>query len=130
MKNGLEIDRFGNKYWYKNGKLHRDDGPAMELVNGDKEWYKDGKCHRNNGPAVEEDGDKFWYKNDELHRDDGPAIELSNGGKFWYKNGKSHRNDGPAVEYLEGNKEYWYNGKQFNCKTTEEFLRLIKLEMF
>ena len=34
MKNGLEIDEYGTKYWYKDGKLHRDDGPAIEYING------------------------------------------------------------------------------------------------
>lgn len=26
----------GSKYWYKNGDLHRDDGPAYEGVDGGK----------------------------------------------------------------------------------------------
>lgn len=29
----------GNKYWYKEGEAHREDGPAVERSNGDKEWY-------------------------------------------------------------------------------------------
>jgi len=29
----------GNKYWYLNGKRHREDGPAIEYVNGAKSWY-------------------------------------------------------------------------------------------
>ena len=32
-----------DKTWYKDGKLHREDGPAVELKNGLKEWYKDGQ---------------------------------------------------------------------------------------
>ena len=28
--------------WYLNGKLHREDGPAVELTNGSKEWYLNG----------------------------------------------------------------------------------------
>ena len=47
----------------KNGKLHREDGPAIERVNGDK----------------------AYYVNDKLHREDGPAVEYSNGYKvYWY----------------------------------------------
>ena len=54
-----------------------------------KYWYKDGKCHRDDGPGVEcKNGDKYWYKNGECHRDDGPAMEFSNGVKHWYKEGK------------------------------------------
>ena len=33
----------GNKYWYLNGKPHREDGPAVEWVDGGKEWYLNGK---------------------------------------------------------------------------------------
>ena len=29
----------GDKHWYLNGKLHREDGPAIERSNGDKYWY-------------------------------------------------------------------------------------------
>jgi hypothetical protein len=29
----------GDKYWYLNGDLHREDGPAFETPNGDKEWW-------------------------------------------------------------------------------------------
>ena len=35
--------------------------------NGDKWWYLNGKRHREDGPAIEwADGTKFWYLNDEL----------------------------------------------------------------
>jgi hypothetical protein len=57
--------------------------------NGDKEWYLNGKLHREDGPAVEcSDGAKFWYLNGKRHREDGPAIERSNGSKSWYIDGK------------------------------------------
>jgi len=32
----------GDQLWYKNGKMHRDNGPAVIRVNGDKYWYKNG----------------------------------------------------------------------------------------
>ena len=80
----------GDKCWFKEGKLHRDDGPAIERDNGDKEWCKEGK----------------------LHREDGPAIEFADGSKEWYKEGKLHREDGPAIEWADRNKEYWLNGKR------------------
>ena len=31
------------KYWYLNGKLHREDGPAAEFANGTKLWYLNGE---------------------------------------------------------------------------------------
>ena len=33
----------GTKYWYLNGKLHREDGPAVERANGNKYWYLNDK---------------------------------------------------------------------------------------
>ena len=32
-----------NKWWYLNGKRHREDGPAIEYANGYKEWWLNGK---------------------------------------------------------------------------------------
>ena len=62
MRNGLITDYFGNNWWYKNNKLHRDDGPAAEYHNGNKFWYQDGKFHRENGPAIEyQNGEKCWF---------------------------------------------------------------------
>jgi len=79
----------GHKFWYLNGELHREDGPAVEWASGDKFWHLNGKCHREDGPAIEHaNGDKFWYLNGELHREDGPAVEWANGNKYWYLNGK------------------------------------------
>ena len=43
----------GDKFWYLNGKLHREDGPAVECANGDKSWFLNGKLHREDGPAIE-----------------------------------------------------------------------------
>jgi hypothetical protein len=54
----------GDKCWYLNDKLHREDGPAIEHRNGNKEWYLNGKYHREDGPACEyANGDKKWYLN-------------------------------------------------------------------
>jgi len=62
MKNGLEVDKYGDKCWYLNDELHREDGPAQEWSNGYKEWYLHGKEHRADGPSTEwADGTKFWY---------------------------------------------------------------------
>jgi hypothetical protein len=55
----------GSRYWYLNGELHRDDGPAIMLP----------------------DGTQFWFLNDQLHRTDGPAVVLPNGERYWYLNG-------------------------------------------
>jgi hypothetical protein len=34
-----EVDIYGTKKWYLNGKRHREDGPAIEYVDGDKQWW-------------------------------------------------------------------------------------------
>jgi len=79
----------GDKEWYLNGKLHREDGPAIEWAGGSKDWYLNGKLHREDGPAIEEaSGTKAWCLNGKRHREDGPAIEWAGGAKSWYLNDK------------------------------------------
>ena len=88
-KPNVKVNASGTKSWLLNGKLHREDGPAIEYANGDKEWYLNGELHREDGPAIEDaNGSKVWFLNGKLHREDGPAIELANGDKWWYLNGK------------------------------------------
>ena len=54
------------KHWRKDGKLHREDGPAIEGSDGSKQWYKDGLRHREDGPALEfTDASTVWYFNGE-----------------------------------------------------------------
>jgi hypothetical protein len=79
-----------------NGKLHREDGPAVEWFNNYKIWYKNGK----------------------RHREDGPAVEYLDGTKSWWKNGKHHRLDGPAIYFASGYKQWWVEGEEL---TEEEF---------
>ena len=37
------INKYGTKYWFVNGELHREDGPAIECPDGTKSWYLCGK---------------------------------------------------------------------------------------
>ena len=107
LTNGKFVRNDGTIEYYQNGRLHREDGPAIN-ANGDKQWYINGKLHRLDGPAIERiNGQEVWYKNGVYHRENGPAIKLENGNKYWYKNGELHREDGPAIEGAKGNK-YWY----------------------
>jgi hypothetical protein len=106
-----ETDRYGNKYWYLNDKLHREDGPAIEYANGAKQWHLNGKRHRVDGPAiVDTDNYKEWYFNDKLHRVDGPAIEFTSGDKRWYYQG---------IDFT----------KKYKCNSQEVFNRLLKLQV-
>lgn len=64
-------------------------GRYEELVNNVPfvHWYKDGILHREDGPAVEgKFGEKYWLKNGKLHREDGPAVTWPNGAQEWYLN--------------------------------------------
>jgi len=72
----------------RNGRLHRDDGPAIVYPDGKQYWYRNGRLHRDDGPAVvHPDGRQEWYRNGEFHRDDGPAIVYPDGRQRWYRNG-------------------------------------------
>ena len=53
IQDGMSVDDDGAIVWRLYGKLHRDDGPAVEWPNGDKHWYRHGKLHRLDGHAVE-----------------------------------------------------------------------------
>lgn len=115
---------YGELYWYYNGELHRDNGPAIihrlkknpGPFGSPSEWldkyFRHGRLHREIGPAVVNvmDNRLEWYINGKLHRDDGPAIVQP--GRFveYYKNGKRHRTDGPAFISLKDNnmEVRWY----------------------
>ena len=43
IKYEVEVHNNGDKFWYLDGKRHREDGPAVEYNNGDKSWYLNGK---------------------------------------------------------------------------------------
>ena len=81
-----------------------------------------GKLHREDGPAIEYCDARFWYINGKIHRTDGPAAELSNGDKHWYINGKLHRIDGPAVENSDGSKEWYVKYEQITIENYQNFI--------
>ena len=102
-RNGRYERDAGDFYWYRDDRLHREDGPAVELKSGVTEWYIDGKRHRIDGPAVD--------------------FGMEGGYGEWYQNGLKHREDGPAVFLpLEHAKieEYWIHGELL---TKKEFLQ-------
>lgn len=88
--------------WYKDGRLHRDDGPAMYA----KPSY------------VEMEGNEIWYQCGEVHRDDGPAMILPGNYNIWFRHGKKHRLDGPAKILgecsQESQLEFYVNGFRFD----------------
>ena len=84
----------GTKEWYLNGKLHREDGPAVECTVGTKSWYLNGKLHREDGPAIEwTDGTKSWYLNGRCYTEEEYNKELNNTceGKIVEIDGKKYK---------------------------------------
>lgn len=111
MLDGLIIDKYGTKRWYKEGVLHREeDLPAIEYINRIKIWYKNGLLHRDN---------------------DHPAIEDDVGTKKWYKEGKLHREGGlPAIIWGDGDCAWYYKGKYLDVSSNKDALKIINLIWF
>jgi hypothetical protein len=77
---------------------------------GAKEWFLNGKLHREDGPAVEHpNGVKEWWLNDERHREDGPAFEHPNGSKSWYLNGNETHPEVLVDLWLEREVFCWWD---------------------
>lgn len=73
---------------------------------------KEGKFHREDGPAVYTDDGKYqiWARNGILHRLDGPAL-ITPTLTLYAVLGRLHREDGPAVIRPKGQEEYWLMGQ-------------------
>ncbi len=121
--------------YYLGGKIHREDGPAVEYKSGAVAWFQYGKLYRGGDlPAiVYSNGSKYWCNGHKiyhegylpdienavwswsaaLHRDgDLPAIVYNDGGKHYHKYGKRHRdNDLPAIECADGTKCWCWDDK-------------------
>ena len=110
-------------YYDADGRLHRADGPAVDLIpgldpeavelleDGVFEWRMHGIWHRIDGPAMMGiDGSRQWWVDGKQHRIDGPAVERPDGTREWWADGKRHRLDGPAVEREGGYREWWIDG--------------------
>jgi hypothetical protein len=103
-KNGLNfIGR--NQFWFLNGQLHREDGPAITYLDGTKEWFFNGKRHRKDGPAIER--------------------ETINPNVFDIYNPKTGFHERESIGY-----EWYFNGEKIDCTTQEEFERLMRLKSF
>lgn len=130
----LRGDGYYNRYYYRDGLLHRDDNqPAVEQVNKHSivhKYYHKGQLHHPSAPAV-----KIWYHyqlileeyyfKGMLHRDPdfGPArIERYPSSdkikqyEYWSQ-GMRHRPHGLPAVYRSSAKgeevEYWYQGRQY-----------------
>ena len=88
-----------DKIWLVNGKRHREDGPAVEGIDGYKAWYINGKLHREDGPAVEcGNGCVRYYLNDEYYskKNFNKKIAKINGpteDKYYYSDGTTSQKE-------------------------------------
>jgi hypothetical protein len=58
----VETSPDGVRVWRgTDGSLHRDDGVAFEDTNGDAVWYSCGRLHRLDGPALDLPGRREWW---------------------------------------------------------------------
>ncbi len=72
----------------KEGLLHSTTEPAF-VGDTHSVWYKNGRMHRDDGPAfVIDEKNCEWWVNGQLHREDGPAILSEACGNHWYIKGK------------------------------------------
>lgn len=79
----------------------------VEWNDGDIHYYKEGKLHRENGPAIQsENGSEFWYKEGKLHRLDGIAYKRLVGLSFkfgWFIEGKNYSEEDFNKEIVKRN---------------------------
>jgi hypothetical protein len=52
------------------------------------------------------------------------VVEFPRRTKWWFKEGKEHREDGPAREYIDGDKEWWLEGKFYYLKNIRDYVVL------
>lgn len=101
------------------GKLHRDEGPAVIIVSAEtgkvisEKWFRHGLLHRDGDqPALTElhtsgATEFIWAKEGLVHRENRPARVVrepdgsSNWVEQWRLRGEFHRVGGPAVIYVD-----------------------------
>lgn len=115
------ITKDGYKYWYKNGRRHRDnDLPAVvDNKNNDykacgyKEWWIDGIRHRGfDRPAFIFYDVKIWIVNGKRHRENDLPALIEPGKLSWFKNNKLSREAGkPVIVNMSEKRASFINGK-------------------
>lgn len=123
-KGSIEFERDGHtitcKWLDADGKLHREDGPALESAartvvrpKWQQSWYRHGVLHRDGSPASIDYREETWYQNGVIHRVGGPATIDKNLGegvfqRKWIQNGEFKREDDKHTQEDRDGKR-WYN---------------------
>ena len=55
------VNLFGTIKYRLDGKLHRDDGPAVMFAEGGLVWHNHGSYHRLDGPSIIAESQLWWY---------------------------------------------------------------------
>lgn len=125
------------EYLDAEGRLHRNDGPAIIEMDGYQAWYRHGLRHREDGPArIWCNGTKEWYLYGQKHRVGAPAVTYEDGTEIWYEFGLRHRIDGPAYIDDTGQMEFWLDNKrlaswhefQQYAKCSDEHILILTLK--
>ena len=108
-RTGLFTSKSGNQRYFKNGSLHREDGPAVikmglimvgdEETTGvvEQEWWIEGKKVRYTTLSRPSRHDaRKPYRDNRLPENKGQWSTLFSGRDVYLKDGKKHRLDGPA----------------------------------
>lgn len=133
---GYGPDESGTLFKDKNGKFHREHGPAV-IHNGastTEEWWIHGIKKKEMVFDCDGYSCTIWFdKNGKPHKDDGPASIHKHDGKIykeiWYKHGMIHRDDGPAYKdssYGRTRNVYYYKGFMVESDEDCELYRKIK----
>lgn len=125
----LELDK--SISYLKDGKLHREDGPALIWKNGKHfKYYINGVLHRIDGPASVSKHVTEYRVNGSLHREDGPAYIKHKDNiliEKWYLNDKVHRslNDGPAILFKNKDKIIYQEWTENDVSFKKESSKLL-----
>lgn len=103
LKFQLRTIKIGSIVYFRNGKINRDDGPAIIMKEYTRKKIKNKKTF-----IVYE----IYVQNGIIHRDDGAAAYSYNkdgvmSSYHYYQNGVLHRLDGPARNYIDGYDNSW-----------------------
>lgn len=107
--------------WKVGDIYHREDGPAIEYLNGSFEWRNANVIHRIGGPAMAWVKGNKKYMSDQLTENaDGKLVKMSDDEKYVVMdragyacmvNGVYHCENGPAIYFEDGEQHYCIRGK-------------------
>jgi len=94
---------------------------------GGFQWKLNGKLHREDGPAVKtSDGIELYYINGESHREDGPAIKYPDGAGIYYLNNRRYSKEEFDIEII---KRMYKFKKSLACENKEVIIEGVKYKL-